>query len=61
MRGCELCARQTVMQYKEEDAKLLRMFRRARNDVKKHLEKNGYAGLADPPTQEELQEMLKSK
>ena len=38
MRGCELCARQTVMQFKESDDRLLRRYRRARSDVKKHLE-----------------------
>jgi predicted SpoU family rRNA methylase len=57
MRGCELCARQTVMQFKEGDESLLRMYRRALRDVKKHLEKHGYAGLADPP---DLDEMLDS-
>jgi hypothetical protein len=48
MRGCELCARQTVMQFKESDDRLLRMYRRALNDVRKHLDKEGYVGLADP-------------
>lgn len=56
MRGCELCARQTVMQFKESDDRLLRRYRRARSDVKKHLEKHGYAGLSDPPSMEEMLE-----
>ena len=56
MRGCELCARQTVMQFKESDDRLLRRYRRARRDVKKHLEKHGYAGLSDPPSVEEMLE-----
>ena len=38
MRGCELCARQTVMQFKESDTKLLRVYRKARKDVMKHLD-----------------------
>jgi hypothetical protein len=56
MRGCGLCARQTVMQFKESDDRLLRRYRRARRDVKKHLEKHGYAGLSDPPSVEEMLE-----
>lgn len=56
MRGCELCARQTVMQFKESDDRLLRRYRRARSDVKKHLEKHGYDGLSDPPSVEEMLE-----
>ena len=56
MRGCRLCARQTVMQFKESDDRLLRRYRRARRDVKKHLEKHGYAGLSDPPSVEEMLE-----
>jgi hypothetical protein len=49
MRGCELCARQTIMQFKEGDDRLLRLYRRCRNDVVNHLQKHGYAGLANPP------------
>lgn len=56
MRGCELCARQTIMQFKEDDEKLLRMYRRAVRDVMKHLEKHGYAGLAEPPDLEQFVE-----
>ena len=56
MRGCELCARQTVMQFKDSDDRLLRRYRRAQSDVKKHLEKHGYAGLSDPPSVEEMLE-----
>jgi len=56
MRGCELCARQTVMQFKESDDHLLRMYRRARRDVENHLRKHGYAGLAEPPRVEEVLE-----
>ena len=55
MRGCELCARQTVMQFKETDDHLLRMYRKALKDVIKHLGKHGYVGLADPP---DLQKMV---
>lgn len=54
MRGCELCARQTVMQFKESDDHLLRMYRRARRDIENHLRKHGYAGLAEPPSMEEV-------
>jgi hypothetical protein len=58
MRGCELCARQTVMQFKESDDKLLRMYRQALRDVTRHLAKHGYVGLSAPP---KLQEMLAEK
>ena len=53
MRGCELCARQTVAQFKESDDRLLRMYRRARRDVEEHLKQHGYKGLANPPRLEE--------
>jgi len=56
MRGCELCAKQTVAQFKESDDRLLRMYRRARKDVMDHLEKHGYRGLANPPSVEEMLE-----
>jgi len=54
MRGCALCARQTVMQFKESDTQLLRIYRQALKDVTKHLAKHGYVGLADPPNLQEL-------
>ncbi len=54
MRGCELCARQTVLQFKESDDHLLRMYRRARRDVLNHLKEHGYVGLANPPSLEEI-------
>jgi hypothetical protein len=37
MRGCQLCATQTVMQFKGTDADLLELFTRARRDVNAYL------------------------
>jgi hypothetical protein len=54
MRGCALCARQTVMQFKEGDDELLRMYKQALRDVIDHLGKHGYVGLANPPDLEKL-------
>jgi hypothetical protein len=37
MRGCHLCATQTVMQFKGSDADLLELYGRARRDVEAYL------------------------
>jgi len=37
MRGCQLCATQTVMQFKGTDADLLELYTRARRDVDAYL------------------------
>jgi hypothetical protein len=37
MRGCQLCATQTVMQFKGVDADLLELYARARRDVAAYL------------------------
>jgi hypothetical protein len=37
MRGCQLCATQTVMQFKGTDADLLELYTRARRDVNAYL------------------------
>jgi hypothetical protein len=37
MRGCQLCATQTVMQFKGTDADLLELYTKARRDVNAYL------------------------
>ena len=37
MRGCQLCATQTIMQFKGTDADLLEFYRKARRDVSAYL------------------------
>jgi hypothetical protein len=37
MRGCQLCATQTVMQFKGVDADLIELFTKARRDVSAYL------------------------
>lgn len=37
MRGCQLCATQTITQYKGTDAQLLREYRRAQVDIDDYL------------------------
>ncbi len=37
MRGCQLCATQTIMQFKGADTDLLELFRRARRDIDAYL------------------------
>ncbi len=37
MRGCQLCATQTVMQFKGTDADLLALYRKARRDIDAYL------------------------
>lgn len=46
MRGCALCARQTISQYKGSDAELLRHFRRAREEIQAYLEGRGLPSIA---------------
>lgn len=48
MRGCQLCATQSVMQFKGTDADLLRLYEKARRDVA--------AYLAGEPVEEEIGE-----
>lgn len=45
MRGCQLCATQTVMQFKGTDADLTSLFQKARRDIE--------AYLAGEPVEEE--------
>lgn len=37
MRGCQLCASQTIMQFKGTDADLLALYRKARRDIDAYL------------------------
>jgi hypothetical protein len=37
MRGCQLCATQTVMQFKGTDADLFELYRKARRDIDAYL------------------------
>ena len=37
MRGCQLCATQTVMQFKGTDADLLELYRKARRNIEAYL------------------------
>lgn len=37
MRGCQLCATQTIMQFKGTDADLLVLYRKARRDIDAYL------------------------
>ena len=37
MRGCQLCATQTVMQFKGTDADLLELYQKARRDINAYL------------------------
>ena len=37
MRGCQLCATQTIMQFKGTDADLLELYRKARRDIDAYL------------------------
>lgn len=37
MRGCQLCATQTIMQFKGTDADLLALYRKARRDIDAYL------------------------
>ena len=37
MRGCQLCATQTVMQFKGTDADLLELYQKARRDISAYL------------------------
>jgi hypothetical protein len=48
MRGCQLCATQTIMQFKGSDADLSNMYRKARRDID--------AYLAGEPVEEEVVE-----
>ncbi len=43
MRGCQLCASQTVVQFKGEDAELVVLYEKARRDVDAYL--SGFAGV----------------
>ena len=48
MRGCQLCASQTVTQFKGSDADLANMYRKARRDID--------AYLAGEPVEEDTDE-----
>ena len=37
MRGCQLCATQTIMQFKGADADLLQLYQKARRDIDAYL------------------------
>jgi hypothetical protein len=37
MRGCQLCATQTIMQFKGTDADLLELYKKARRDIDAYL------------------------
>lgn len=54
MRGCELCAQQTIARYQGTDEELLDLFEQARQDLERYTE--GYIDLsADSPEPEEPQ------
>jgi hypothetical protein len=40
MRGCALCARQTIMQFKGTDADLVKMYNKAQKDLARYLEEH---------------------
>lgn len=46
MRGCAACARQNILQFKGDDADLLKLFRRALRDVERYLKQKGEGGEA---------------
>jgi len=53
MRGCQLCATQTVMQFKGADADLVILYQKARRDIDSYLsgqpvEEDDYADTAAP-------------
>ena len=53
MRGCQLCATQTVMQFKGADADLVILYQKARRDIDSYLsgqpvEEDDYADAAVP-------------
>ena len=56
MRGCQLCATQTVMQFKGADADLIILYQKARRDIDLYLsgqpvEEDDYAEMAVPDEQ----------
>ena len=56
MRGCHLCASQTVMQFKGSDEDLLQMYSRARRDIDAYLAGEPISMEDEPNTQEELEQ-----
>jgi hypothetical protein len=52
MRGCQVCAVQTVMQFKGEDADLLVLYQKARRDVDAYLA--GYPVVEEEEVEEEI-------
>jgi hypothetical protein len=53
MRGCQLCATQTVMQFKGTDADLIFLYQKARRDIDRYLsgqpvDEDDYADAAVP-------------
>ena len=55
MRGCQLCATQTVMQFKGADADLLAMYSKARRDISAYLAGEPIEEEEEPePPHEEL-------
>jgi len=55
MRGCQVCAVQTVMQFKGTDADLLVLYQKARRDIDAYLA--GYP-VADDEAEEEIETPL---
>jgi len=56
MRGCQLCATQTVMQFKGADADLITLYQKARRDIDSYLsgqpvDEDDYAEMAVPDEQ----------
>ncbi len=62
MRGCQLCATQTVMQYKGTDADLYALYQKARRDIDAYLagmpvvEEEAEEEAEVPPEEEELED-----
>jgi hypothetical protein len=56
MRGCQLCATQTVMQFKGADSDLILLYQKARRDIDSYLagqpvEEDEYADVTAPDEQ----------
>lgn len=53
LRGCFLCATQTVQSYKGSDADLLELYQRAKQELSRHLQQGVRPGEVSPATQEQ--------
>lgn len=53
LRGCFLCATQTVQSYKGSDADLLELYQRAKQELSRHLQQGVRPGEVPPAAQEQ--------